>query len=166
MMVNASMILGMAALPSAVSFAPFVSRCGSSSSALSYKRSDGTDGDAPASSADALTHQVSPANLQHAPTPSFLSRLGTEEDWKEWHYSFSRNGLTDFLPQFAAHISCLSIDLDTGRVVDPDRGISDGAVGAGSESNARLPWQWDDGVQATSSITSLRIFCRKRCTDT
>ena len=51
----------------------------------------------------------------------------------------------------------MSIDLDTGRVVDRDRGITNDGEGIGSVSNARLPWQWDDDVQATSSIKTLPV---------
>jgi hypothetical protein len=57
------------------------------------------------------------------------------EDWKEWHYSFSRNDFTDFLPQFSSHLSCLMVGGD-----DDD-----------GESN-RLPWQDEPQAKITNLL--------------
>jgi len=92
--------------------------------------------------------------------PSLLSLLELDEDnWKEWHYSFSRNGLTDFLPQFSDHISCLVIDT-TASLSNNDNQKDQIKTTLSSSSEAestRLPWQHDDDSQATSSIMNLPI---------
>lgn len=91
----------------------------------------------------------------HQPIPSpFLSLGQTETDWKEWQYSFGRNGLTDFLPQFSGHLNCLAIDLDSGKQQHDlaQNLISDDTI----ESITQLPWQFGDGEnkQATTSIST------------
>lgn len=92
-----------------------------------------------------LSHNM-PSTLQHR--PPFLALLEAEDSWKEWHYSFSRNGLTDFLPQFSDHIKCCMIGNDTtGKVT------SAGAAISSAFEPRRLPWQVDS--EATSSITNL-----------
>ena len=88
----------------------------------------------------------------HQPIPSpFLSLGQTEADWKEWQYSFGRNGLTDFLPQFSGHLNCLAIDLESQQY-DPSHLISDDTI----ESITQLPWQYgdDESEQATTSIST------------
>ena len=141
-MMNLSIIL--AILPSVV--ASFIStskitRCISSFS-LSYANSN-DDGDV-----------VHVSSSLHQPIPSpFLSLGQTETDWKEWQYSFGRNGLTDFLPQFSGHLSCLAIDLDSGKQqYDPSHLISGNTI----ESITQLPWQYgdDESEQATTSIST------------
>ncbi|KAL7529150.1 hypothetical protein ACHAXR_002816 [Thalassiosira sp. AJA248-18] len=146
-------------LPSVVSFAPsgsiyygssLGSRCvGPSSSALSSANAD-------IENSSDLSHQVTPLPTQPLSSPfSSLLKPGAV-DWKEWQYSFSRNGLTDFLPQFSSHIDFLSIDISTMEGQDPATAISSAIE---SSSSARLPWQYedDDSKAVTSSITATNI---------
>lgn len=84
-------------------------------------------------------HRVSSALQHELPV---LALLKSEESWKEWHYSFSRNGLTDFLPQFSDHIKCCMIGNDTTE------------TGTAREfEHGRLPWQVNS--EATTCITNL-----------
>ena len=143
-MMNLSIIL--AILPSVVT--SFIStskitRCISSFSHSYAKSND--DGD--------VVHVSSSLN-QPIPSP-FLSLGQTEADWKEWQYSFGRNGLTDFLPQFSGHLNCLAIDLESGKQQYDDLAhnlISDDAI----ESITQLPWQYgdDENERATTSIST------------
>ena len=86
----------------------------------------------------------SPTSLQHR--PPILALLETEDNWKEWHYSFSRNGLTDFLPQFSAHISCCLIGGG-----DDNSGNAGRSIAGTSQLGTQLPWQVDS--DASCSIT-------------
>ncbi|KAL9186925.1 hypothetical protein ACHAXT_010645 [Thalassiosira profunda] len=152
-MLNLTFIAAAAALPSAVAFAPVARHeaC-SSTSALSYANAN-SDNDESNNSVNlaSLAHQAAPPHLQPLPPP-LLARIDAE-DWKEWQYSFSRNGLTDFLPQFSAHISCLAIDVEAGQD-DPARAISD-AVGS---VNAQIPWlSGDDSTETTTSAMSVPV---------
>lgn len=88
----------------------------------------------------------SPASLQHK--PPILALLETEDNWKEWHYSFSRNGLTDFLPQFSAHISCCLIGGGDDNNGNAGRSIAGRST---SQLGTQLPWQVDS--DASCSIT-------------
>ncbi|KAL7544164.1 hypothetical protein ACHAWF_007558 [Thalassiosira exigua] len=117
----------------------------SSTSDDSRSRSESDAAD-PAPTSSALRRRSSAP-----PVPStFLDRLGAEDDWKEWQSSFGRNGLTDFLPQFSAHVSCLAIDLAGGEPAAV--GATDGAS---ATDIARLPWQrGDEDVQASARITN------------
>jgi len=110
-----------------------------------------------------LLYHVKPLPLQQEPSTHISNLLSTEQEWKDWHYSFSMNGFTDFLPQFNDHISCMAIDLndDGDQTVS---GIFDGVDDSGNdplseiESTTRLPWQYGDGfddVVASSSITNV-----------
>ena len=83
------------------------------------------------------------SSLQHA--PPLLALLEKEDYWKEWHYSFSRNGLTDFLPEFTDHLKCCMIGNDN---VDMAAGHS---LSGTSQHGTQLPWQVDS--DASSSIT-------------
>jgi len=122
---------------------------GSSSSSVFYTNNI-NEGEDWSSSEGLISHNAQPLPPQKLPSP-FLSLLKTEEDWKEWHYSFSRNGFTDFLPQFASHISCLAIDVTksaTGK--EPASAISE---------NSSLPWQHseDDTQAVTTDITNVKL---------
>lgn len=99
----------------------------------------------------------SSSSLQHE--PPFLALLETEDNWKEWHYSFSRNGLTDFLPQFSDHITCCLIGGGDGN----DNGVVEGhSLPGTSKLGSQLPWQVDSdagctitrGVDADQSATT------------
>ena len=88
----------------------------------------------------------SSSSLHHR--PPFLALLKNEDNWKEWHYSFSRNGLTDFLPQFSDHITCCLIGGGDGN----DSGDVEGQSLPGtSKLGSQLPWQVDS--DASCSIT-------------
>mmetsp|Transcript_36285 Transcript_36285/g.87565 ORF Transcript_36285/g.87565 Transcript_36285/m.87565 type:complete len:350 (-) Transcript_36285:136-1185(-) len=143
-----------------------------SSSALSYTNDGNTNGgddetqnSSRAADISSLVHQAmvpSPTLPRQQPLPSssFLSRLRTDDDWKEWQYSFGRNGLTDFLPQFSSHISCLSIDFETQHDGEPANAISGAMMGGGAGS---LPWQSGDESDSrattatTTSITNVPV---------
>ena len=87
------------------------------------------------------------SSLQHA--PPLLALLETDDYWKEWHYSFSRNGLTDFLPEFSDHLKCCMIGGGGGNDnVDMAAGHS---LSGTSQLGTQLPWQVDS--DASSSIT-------------
>ena len=87
------------------------------------------------------------SSLQHA--PPLLALLETDDYWKEWHYSFSRNGLTDFLPEFSDHLKCCMIGGGGGNDnVDMAAGHSSSGT---SQLGTQLPWQVDS--DASSSIT-------------
>ena len=99
----------------------------------------------------------SSSSLQHKPL--FLALLESEDNWKEWHYSFSRNGLTDFLPQFSDHITCCLIGGGDGN----DNGVVEGhSLPGTSKLGSQLPWQVDSdagctitrGVDADQSATT------------
>ena len=114
--------------------------------ALSFKDSCSSGEDLPAIRPPLSEHLPSETTRESS---SFPARIATEE-WKEWQASFGRNGFTDFLPQFASHLDCLSLSIDLG----------DGKV---DQRPARLPWQDDE---ATSQITEAQItsFIGTRCT--
>ena len=145
-MMNLSVIL-IAILPSVVTsfISTFKSTRYISSFSLSYANSSKDDSD--------VVH-VSSSSTLHQPIPSpFLSLEQTEADWKEWQYSFGRNGLTDFLPQFSGHLNCLAIDLESQQYDLAQNLISDDTI----ESITQLPWQYGDDeneLQATTSITT------------
>lgn len=82
--------------------------------------------------ASALTWDHEETALLHA--PPMLALMDIEDDWKEWHYSFSRNGFTDYLPQFSAHLSCLIVG------------------GADSGKSSRLPWQEEPKAKITNLL--------------
>ena len=113
--------------------------------AVNEKNSNDNNSDALVT-ASKRDHNLS-STLQHR--PPFLALLEAEDSWKEWHYSFSRNGLTDFLPQFSDHIKCCMIGNDTTEKVMSSAGA---AISRAFEPK-RLPWQVDS--EATSSITNL-----------
>jgi hypothetical protein len=69
--------------------------------------------------------------LRHMSPMLELMDIEEEDDWKEWHYSFSRNDFTDFLPQFSSHLSCL-------------------VVGGECDEINRLPWQGEPHAQITN----------------
>ena len=113
---------------------------------------------------------------QHQRTSPFLSLIDKDSvDWKEWQYSFSQNGFTDFLPQFASHLDCLAIDVHVDVHVDVDVDNQDpvaAAISSALESpsasddtiNTRLPWQYGDDDdfnlmedEATSSIKTMPL---------
>jgi len=104
-------------------------------------------GEVEANSEDAIVPTASArslSSLQHK--PPFLALLEAEDNWKEWHYSFSRNGLTDFLPQFSDHITCCLIGggNDNGN-------IAGHSLSGTSQLGTQLPWQVDS--DASCSIT-------------
>jgi len=80
-------------------------------------------------------------------TPPLLSLLGTEDTWKEWHYSFSRNGLTDFLPQFSDNLDCLMLGTEAEDTMESTTSTSEQGF---------LPWQQVDS-HASSIITNLPL---------
>lgn len=97
--------------------------------------------------------------LQHK--PPFLALLETEDNWKEWHYSFSRNGLTDFLPQFNDHLTCCLIGGGGGN----DNGDIEGhSLPGTSKLGSQLPWQVDS--DASCSITRGVVAGQSATTDT
>ena len=101
----------------------------------------------------------SSSSLQHK--PPFLALLDTEDNWKEWHYSFSRNGLTDFLPQFSDHITCCLIGGGDGN----DSGDVEGhSLPGTSKLGSQLPWQVDS--DASCSITRGDVADQSATTDT
>eukprot|EP00978_Attheya_sp_CCMP212_P031635 scaffold120386_cov43-Attheya_sp.AAC.2 len=79
-------------------FSVFVPRVHRLSVRLGYLAQDNHDEET------ALTWEHDEQSKQNAiqyiaPT---LSQMEEEKDsWKEWHFSFSRNGFTDYLPQFS-----------------------------------------------------------------
>uniref|UniRef100_A0A7S0B1C9 Uncharacterized protein n=1 Tax=Minutocellus polymorphus TaxID=265543 RepID=A0A7S0B1C9_9STRA len=95
------------------------------------------------SSEDGIVPVTQSSSLQHM--PPLLALLETEDYWKEWHYSFSRNGLTDFLPQFSDHLTCCMIGND--NVVD----MAGHSLSGTSQLGTQLPWQVDS--DASCSIT-------------
>jgi len=105
--------------------------------ALSFKDSSSGE-DLPAIRRPSRSEHHRPSDLTTSGgSSSFPAQIPTEE-WKEWQASFGRNGFTDFLPQFASHLDCLSLSIDLGDGTVDDR------------RPARLPWQDDE---ATSQIT-------------
>ena len=82
-------------------------------------------------------------------TSPFLS-LTTKDDWKEWQYSFGRNGLTDFLPQFTSELSCLAIDVTDGHH-DPSHIISDAIKEADDIDNRRVDAVGDCGIHVRNN---------------
>jgi len=91
-----------------------------------------------------LVHK--PSSLYHKPPP-LLALLDNEDGWKEWHYSFSRNGLTDFLPQFSDNLDCLVIGTEAGMAAEP-----------ASSARGVLPWQQKlDSGSSFSTITNLPV---------
>ena len=86
------------------------------------------------------------SSLQHP--PPLLALLESDEYWKEWHYSFSRNGLTDFLPEFSDHLKCCC--MIGGGNVDTCMAAGHSLSGT-SQLGTQLPWQVDS--DASSSIT-------------
>ena len=151
-------IVAIIILPSALSFSPLSQTVGvgvtrnGSQSIQRYARSS-NDSSGP------LVDQIQPL------TSPFLS-LTTKDDWKEWQYSFGRNGLTDFLPQFTSELSCLTIDVTDGHH-DPSHIISDAIKEDEDIDNRRVDAVGDCGIHvrndngdddvsraSTSSITS------------
>ena len=146
-------VVALGLLPSIEAFEP-VSRCqaswnkdraGESLSQLRYTDDDnhgGCAGGSERGASDSLLpsacgeDSLSPRHVR----PRMLSLPETDDYWKEWHYSFSRNGLTDFLPQFSDHLSCLMVGDGTGTASTSSR-------------PGRLPWQ----QEPRASITNLPL---------
>ena len=86
------------------------------------------------------------------PTARPLTLWNDEDDdaWKEWHYSFSRNGFTDFLPQFSDHKHCLIVGDNDDRVP------------------SRLPWEEEISrqFQITTTNMNTRLFSNRGSDDT
>ena len=148
------LLLAASILHSAVSFAYF-SSCGdgqSTSTATALSNSKKSN------SPDAMS-DLSSLVQKHQEVPSPFhgwSSLGSN-DFNEWQTSFGRNGLTDFLPQFSSHISCLAIDYENANNTTHSM-ISDAIEG--NSVSGRLPWQFDvddDTSDATTSITSVPV---------
>ena len=136
-------------VPTSVGHQPATSN-GRSCRAIFYVNDDHQDVEASSEEDNGIvpakTSAQSSSSLLHKP-PS-LALLETEDNWKEWHYSFSRNGLTDFLPQFSDHITCCLI----GGGDDNDHGDVGGhSLPGTSKLGSQLPWQVDSG--ASCSIT-------------
>lgn len=172
----AKLPLILATLPSAASFAPRGGRCrrapgsdrvssSSSSSPTTYAGGDSSGGNADENSEYAhfltdLSYRARPLPLQGLPSTHLPDLRSTEQDWKDWHYSFSMNGFTDFLPQFNDHISCMAIDIMNNDEAVPGLfgDISSEKDPASGIESARLPWQHDDdfdGIAGTSKITKV-----------
>lgn len=150
-------IVAIIILPSALSFSPLSQTVGVARYAIQrYARSSND------SSGPLVVDQIQPL------TSPFLS-LTTKDDWKEWQYSFGRNGLTDFLPQFTSELSCLAIDVTDGHH-DPSHIISDAIKDDDDIDNRMEDVVGDCGIHArnddgdddvsrasTSSITSTEV---------
>ena len=76
-----------------------------------------------------------------------LSWLEDEDSWKEWHFSFSQNGFTDFLPPFSENLNCL--------LVGPDNDNDNNQA-------SRLPWEEEPQSQITTAKKLLKQDYEKK----
>jgi hypothetical protein len=91
----------------ASAFSVFVPRAHRMSVRLGYLAQDNHGEDSSALTWEHDVHSQKNAIQYVAPT---LWQMEEEEDsWKEWHFSFSRNGFTDYLPQFSGNLNCLLV---------------------------------------------------------
>mmetsp|Transcript_17506 Transcript_17506/g.31594 ORF Transcript_17506/g.31594 Transcript_17506/m.31594 type:complete len:335 (-) Transcript_17506:761-1765(-) len=111
-------------------FSVFVPRAQRLSVRLGYLAQDNDDEDS------ALTWEHDEQSKQNAIqyiAPTLWLMEEEEDSWKEWHFSFSRNGFTDYLPQFSGDLNCL-------------------LVGGTNDHANRLPWEEEQHSRITKLL--------------